>query len=160
MRYTRISGKRKQVFLELLKNTGNVTQACRALGISRKGIYQHRESDPSFALAWDEAVDEAVDLLEQEARRRAVDGVTREKGIYFQGVQVATEIITEYSDTLLIFLLRGHRPEKYRERYEVNVIDRVRQMAPEYGLDPEEAVKAVEEILAYKKDYPQTRRSR
>jgi hypothetical protein len=31
------------------------------------------------------------------------------------------ELIREYSDTLLIFLLKGLRPAKYRERYDVAV---------------------------------------
>jgi hypothetical protein len=43
----------------------------------------------------------------------------REKGIYHQGVQVGTETVTEYSDTLLIFLLKAKRPEVYRDRTEV-----------------------------------------
>jgi hypothetical protein len=30
-------------------------------------------------------------------------------------------VIREYSDTLLIFLLKGLRPAKYRERYDVVV---------------------------------------
>jgi hypothetical protein len=30
-------------------------------------------------------------------------------------------VIREYSDTLLIFLLKGLRPAKYRERYDVAV---------------------------------------
>jgi hypothetical protein len=31
------------------------------------------------------------------------------------------ELVREYSDTLLIFLLKGLRPAKYRERYDVAV---------------------------------------
>jgi hypothetical protein len=31
------------------------------------------------------------------------------------------ELVREYSDTLLIFLLKGRRPAKYRERYDVVV---------------------------------------
>jgi hypothetical protein len=55
-----------------------------------------------------------ADQLEQEARRRAHDGVR--KPVYQGGKRVG--YIQEYSDTLLIFLLKGLRPEKYRERFE------------------------------------------
>jgi len=33
--------------------------------------------------------------------------------------------IKEYSDTLLIFLLKAHRPKKYRERYDVRIRKRL-----------------------------------
>jgi hypothetical protein len=54
-----------------------------------------------------------VQLLEDEAMGRAVEGV--EKPISVNG---ELKTIREYSDTLLIFLLKGAAPEKYRERYE------------------------------------------
>jgi hypothetical protein len=57
------------------------------------------------------ALEQAADLLEAEARRRAVEGVT--KPIMYKD-KVATTV-QEYSDTLLIFLLKGTRPQKYRE---------------------------------------------
>ena len=31
--------------------------------------------------------------------------------------------VRRYSDTLLMFLLKAHRPEKYRERYEATIDD-------------------------------------
>ena len=53
----------------------------------------------------------ACDALEAEAICRARDGI--DKSVYYQVVQVDT--IKEYSDTLLIFLLKGTMPEKCRE---------------------------------------------
>ena len=53
-----------------------------------------------------------VPNLEDEARRRALQGV--EKPVFREGRQVGT--VTEYSDTLLIFLLKARRPEKFRDR--------------------------------------------
>ncbi len=47
-----------------------------------------------------------------EAVRRAVEGT--EKPVYQQGRLVGH--VQEYSDTLLIFLLKGRRPEKYGEK--------------------------------------------
>ena len=46
--------------------------------------------------------------LEDEARRRAVDGV--DEPVFQQGKQVGT--IRKHSDTLLIFLLKGIRPQE------------------------------------------------
>lgn len=54
--------------------------------------------------------------MEREAYRRAVDGV--EKGVYYKGDRIATE--HEYSDTLLIFMLKARAPEKYRENLKVD----------------------------------------
>ena len=50
-----------------------------------------------------------------EARRRAVEGV--ERIVYHKGVECGR--VREYSDTLLMFLLRSHRPQKYRDNTKV-----------------------------------------
>lgn len=84
-------------------------------GIPRAYCYELYHKDDDFMRAWDDAISGACDLLEQEAWRRAVKGT--EKPVFHQGEICGG--IQEYSDTLLIFLLKGHRPEKYRERYDV-----------------------------------------
>ena len=71
------------------------------------------EGDPDYRKQFEQSRKRIVQLLEDEALRRAVEGV--EKPISVNG---ETKIIREYSDTLLIFLLKGAAPEKYRERYE------------------------------------------
>lgn len=58
-----------------------------------------------------EAQEEATDGLEAEARRRAVTGTL--KPIFYKGEEVAQ--VREYSDTLLVVLLKGNRPDKFRE---------------------------------------------
>ena len=60
------------------------------------------------------AQDEAVQVLEDEAVRRAYEGV--EKPVTVAGQR---EFVREYSDTLLIFLLKGARPQKYRDNVNV-----------------------------------------
>lgn len=80
-------------FLAALRNSGNVRAACQAAGCSREIAYRHRRLEEDFAAQWDEALEEATDVLEGEARRRALSD----------------------SDTLLIFLLKSHRPDVYRE---------------------------------------------
>ena len=64
---------------------------------------------------FEEASEDAADSLEAEARRRAVEGVEEPVG-WYKGQ--AGGVVRKYSDTLLIFLLKGRRPELYRERFE------------------------------------------
>jgi hypothetical protein len=115
----RITGRRSRRFLETLAETGNVTAAAAAAGISRGGAYDHRQIDDAFAAAWREAEEIAADKLEAEAWRRAVDGVS--EPVISMGKLVRDEndqpvTIQRYSDNLLALLLRAHRPEKFRDR--------------------------------------------
>lgn len=84
-------------------------------------VYEQRRADELFAAAWDDALDQASDLLEKEARRRAHDGWDEPVFGSLGNNQGSGEIgtVRKYSDTLLIFLLKGARPEKYRDRHEV-----------------------------------------
>lgn len=99
-------------FLKAIAETGNITAAAKAAGINRDTFYQRRDTDKTFAAAVADALESATDALELEARRRAQHGT--EKPVYQGGKRVGT--VQEYSDTLLIFLLKAHRPEKYREK--------------------------------------------
>lgn len=101
-------------FLELLAGGHTVKHACEEAGLGRSTVYDRRQRDAGFADRWAEADELGVQVLEQEARRRAVDGVEdfrldRDGGEH---------TFRRYSDTLLIFLLKAKRPDVYRERYE------------------------------------------
>lgn len=96
----------------MLANTGNVSVACEAIGEPRNTVYGWRNADPTFAEAWARAKDLSGDVLEDEATRRAVHGV--EEPVFHKGIEVAT--VRKYSDTLLIFLLKGAKPDKYKDR--------------------------------------------
>jgi hypothetical protein len=100
-----------KAFLTMLEETGSVTAAAKAANISRVTVYAHKRDDPDFAREWDEALDRAADTLEDEARRRATEGI--EEAIYHKGEKVGT--VRKYSDVLLMFLLKGIRPQKWRE---------------------------------------------
>ena len=82
--------------------------------MTRQNVYRTRSRNKAFRRRWDEALEEAVDLLDGEARRRAT-GMKRD--IYFGGEVVGQENI--YSDSLLMFLLRAHRPGLYRDNVKV-----------------------------------------
>lgn len=105
----------KKVFLDALEDTASVTVACRRAEVSRKTAYQTRQRDAEFAAQWEEALHLGVYTLEDEAIRRARDGVT--KPVYQQGREVGA--VQEYSDTLLMFLLKAHLPERYRENLDL-----------------------------------------
>jgi len=104
----------REVFLETLAKTGNITLSAKKAKVDRANAYRIRGEEKEFAEAWDNALADSGDLLEQEARRRAAKGVR--KPVYQGGKLVG--YVQEYSDTLLIFLLKGAKPEKYRERFE------------------------------------------
>lgn len=99
----------ERAFLAALEETANVTSAAEAAGITRQNAYAYRRDSAEFAAAWDAALDMGVGTLEDEAIRRARDGV--EEPIYQRGEYMGT--IRRYSDTLLIFLLKAHKPERY-----------------------------------------------
>jgi hypothetical protein len=105
----------RRVFLDVLAATCNVSAACNEAGVHRGTAYRHKGKCPRFAEKWDDAIDVAVDSLYAEARRRAKDGVKR--GIWHQGKRVGFE--RDFSDTLLIFLLKAHRPEMFRDNFNV-----------------------------------------
>lgn len=110
-KHVKLNAERKEKFLQTLRETANVKEACKLTALSRRVVYVQREKDEEFAKAWEEAIEDAVDALEAEARRRAFKGV--KKPVYQGGKRVG--YIQEYSDTLLIFLLKGYRPKKYAE---------------------------------------------
>lgn len=104
---------RQTVFLKHLCKTGNVAASCRKAKINRTLVYDWRAQDSTFAKAWDEALVISVEMLEEEARRRAQDGVL--EPVFYLGKRAGA--VRKYSDTLLIFLLKAHKPDKYRENY-------------------------------------------
>lgn len=106
---------RQDAFLAAFASCGNISTAAILADVNRKEHYRWLEADPAYADRYEQANEQAADALEQEARRRAVEGVEEPVG-WFQGQAGGT--VRKYSDTLLIFLLKGARPEKYRERYE------------------------------------------
>lgn len=98
-------------FIQQLAETSNVSAACKRAKVSRQEAYRTRDEDAGFKAAWVEALEIATEALELEARRRAEKGTL--EPVFYQGVKAGA--IRKYSDTLLIFLLKAHKPEKYRE---------------------------------------------
>jgi hypothetical protein len=76
----------ERAFLKVLAQSGNVTEAAEAVGLTRTNLYAHRERHPDFSQAWDSALETFADGIEQEAIRRAVKGVVRYK--FYKGKAV------------------------------------------------------------------------
>jgi hypothetical protein len=76
--------------------TCNVSESARSAAISRTTAYEWREVDPAFAKAWEDAEQQAADLLEKTAWDRATG--------------------PDKSDRMLEILLKAHRPNKFVEK--------------------------------------------
>ena len=113
--------RRQRAFLKSLAQSVNVARACRTAGIPRRTAYHWRDADPRFAREWDDALDDGIDLLEAELHRRAFEGV--EKPVWHKGERVGT--VRHYSDALAMFLLKAHRPARYRDGYRPPEADRL-----------------------------------
>lgn len=84
-------------FLRLFACSLNAALAAEGAGVSRNTVYEHRKLFPEFAEQWAEAKAEAAERLQGRAYERAMS----------------------QSDLLIIFLLKAHMPEIYRERLDV-----------------------------------------
>jgi hypothetical protein len=107
------------IFLEALRNGASISSAAKSAAYGRTSIYQWRKDNADFAAAWDEALDEGTDVLEDEVMRRARDGVDEPR--FYEGEVCG--YVRKYSDTLAIFLLKARRPEKYGDKAEHKVSD-------------------------------------
>lgn len=142
---------KRYLFLAAYATNGNVRQSCEIAGCHPTFIHRLVREDPDFRAKFKLARKDSVQRLEQEARRRAEQGVQRlkfdkgrmicipdpagrtvkEKRLVKNGKGKPKEIEVEvplmipyveheYSDALMIFLLKANDPKKYRDRFEMN----------------------------------------
>jgi len=104
--------KQRATFLDALSQSANVTRSAKRAGIARCVAYQWRDADEEFRKAWDAALELGIDALEDEATRRAAEGVV--KPVFYQGVKCGS--VREYSDTLMMFMLKARRPDRFKDR--------------------------------------------
>jgi hypothetical protein len=108
----KITKRKRREFLSTLSEGSFIGRACEAIGVTRQAVWKLQRADPEFARQVEVARSVGASVLEDEAMRRGLQGV--EKPI-FQGGKLVGHV-REYSDTLLLALLRAHLPEKYTER--------------------------------------------
>lgn len=112
-------------FLAAYGITACVSHAADAAKVSRKLHYAWLQEDLTYPARFAVAHEEAVQVLEAEARRRAIQGMRRFKFHNGKPVMVTNQATGELehyfeeerSDLLLIFLLKSARPEKYRDNF-------------------------------------------
>lgn len=100
---------RIKAFLSVYSESGNVSKAAEAAGISRYCHYRRLKSDPVYQQLFEAAEEQAGDVLVAEAWRRAVEGV--QKPVY-QGGQLVG-LVQEYSDGVLLAMLKAFKPKKF-----------------------------------------------
>jgi len=115
----RQSASAREVFLDVYRTSGNLTQSANAAGVSRGVVMRWREHDDTFNAAFNAAEIEAVELLEAEARQRATKGTKLTRRVIRGGRLI--EEVEEWrpSDAMLIKLLQALRPDKYGDRLSV-----------------------------------------
>jgi hypothetical protein len=111
-----LSRELKMVFLRAFARHGIISDGTLAAGITYRTFYRWRKEDETFNEDCKTAVTMANDLMEREARRRGVEGF--ERPIIYQG-EITGEY-TDYSDALLTTLMKGNKPEKYKERTQLS----------------------------------------
>lgn len=116
-------------FLELYAGTGNVTISAQGAGIQRSTVYERRKAYPHFAKLMDDAREQALEVLEGYAWKRAKDN----------------------SDTLLIFLLKSLKPDVYGDRlrvtYDKETIEALKRFEQKLGVPLHEALLRMEAEL-------------
>jgi hypothetical protein len=120
--------EKQRRFIEALADTGLVSHAAKAVGMSRESANRLRRSPhgAAFARAWDAARLHAGSALEDIAFERAIEG--QEQNIYNEyGEIVCTKRVV--NDRLLTFLLSHLMPERYGKT--------ARAVAPESGAGPD-----------------------
>ena len=110
---TKRMDEKRAKFLASLEEGNSIARAASDAGVGRSTAYEWRTAEPAFAKAWDDAVESGTDALEDEAIKRAKNG----------------------SDTLLIFMLKGRRPEKFKERFSSDQRVTVQEKTFEQWLD-------------------------
>lgn len=93
---------KKATFLAELKVGKTVSEAAKNAAVGRRTFYDWRDQDAEFRQAWDDAIEESIEVLEDEVRKRALDRNDKS------------------SHLLLMFLLKKHKPE-YRENFKREV---------------------------------------
>jgi hypothetical protein len=103
---------KQEAFLDAYKRTIMVGRACEEAKINRGLLYVWKDTCPDFLEKFNKCRDSIADTIEDEAKRRAVEGY--EKPVYQSGQLVGH--IQEYSDQLMNTILKAHKPDDYKDR--------------------------------------------
>jgi DNA-binding XRE family transcriptional regulator len=138
-----LTAKKRRQFIKHLRNNGNITSAARSIGISRQTAYNLRKENPKFAASWNNAIQEHLDQVEEELRRRACNGV--DEDVYYQGTVCGT--VKKYSDTLLMFYLKARRPEVFSDKLRQEITGKDGAAIEISSLSTEQKLARIAELL-------------
>jgi hypothetical protein len=90
--------EKKESFLAALRLKGSVYHAAQTVKVGRGTVYAWRDADEEFAQAWDQALEDAYDALEES--------------LYERGLKADT--------TAAIFILKGRRRKVFGDKQELS----------------------------------------
>lgn len=73
----KFTAARKETYLAYFAATCDSDEAARRAGVSDSSVYAHRRTDPEFAAAWAEALDQGYARLEAELARQRLEALKR-----------------------------------------------------------------------------------
>jgi hypothetical protein len=97
-------------FLAALSVTRSPRLSADHAGIQHQTAYNHRKLDPEFAKQWEEAQEDAIDLLHARVWQRCVEGDL--EPVHYMGDVVG--YVRKFSDKLQIEMLRAYRPDRFK----------------------------------------------
>jgi hypothetical protein len=114
-------GSDQERFLQAYVITCSVQRASRLAKVRLHAHSNWMQEDPTYPGRFRQARELAAQTLEDAAVRRAIEGVRRPilykgKPVYIRG---EPQYQIEYSDQLLILLLKANNPEKFKDRSDV-----------------------------------------
>ena len=115
--------RQKKRFIAALTAQGTVYHAAQVAGISRQTAYRWQREDPEFADQWDEAIENAVDVVESVIYQKALSG----------------DVIAA------IFYLKAHRPI-YRDRVCIDINhmkSEIEERMAQLGITPQLLARAI-----------------
>ncbi len=127
----RSRAQRQRDFLAAFRDRGIVRDAAAEAGIDRSAHYRWLAEDQAYRDAFASVEEDACDLLEAEARRRAVDGWAEPVFGKGEGAHAGVKVVgyvRQYSDRLLEVLLKGRRRHVFG-----NLDKRLVHVGPEGG---------------------------
>lgn len=125
-------------FFDTFSVCGNIKRSCEVSGLTRQSVYRLQREDKVFAERFNDAREDAADVLEHTAWKRAVNGVVvSTEPVMYYGQQVGEKITKKYSDGLLTTLLQANRPEKFKQT-QVQVNIDWQNEVEKLGIDPQQ----------------------
>ena len=121
-----VSANQWEKFFRRVAKSYSISNALTYAKIDRSTAYRLKKANAHIAARWEQAIADGTEYLEDTARKRAVEGVQKQTGIYYQGECIAVETEIKYSDGLLRAMLAARNPA-YRLDSQSTVEQRVMQ---------------------------------